>query len=255
MTTFNNTDFPQVSHADWETNFESKKTTTSQLPYQEFTGILKQSPGDKRKYRLIRLPNNLVALCAHDADAEQAAVSLCVHVGSNGDSPELQGMAHFLEHMLFMGSKKYPAEDAYFKYMSNHSGYANAGTYFEKTDYHFKVDNGALEGALDMLSQVLTQPALNANAVDREINAVNSEFVNSIINDYWRTEQMTAIKMALENVRSPAPYTVQNGRNYENIGMYKTFDGRWMVTDIDKFKATQQLYGQPIPVHNMIPKY
>jgi len=38
----------------------------------------------------------------------QAACGLCVGVGSFSDPPEVQGMAHFLEHMVFMGSEKYP---------------------------------------------------------------------------------------------------------------------------------------------------
>lgn len=39
---------------------------------------------------------------------EQAACGLCVGVGSFSDPPEIPGMAHFLEHMVFMGSEKYP---------------------------------------------------------------------------------------------------------------------------------------------------
>jgi len=41
----------------------------------------------------------------------QAAVGLCVGVGSFSDPWPIQGMAHFLEHMVFMGSEKYPKEN------------------------------------------------------------------------------------------------------------------------------------------------
>lgn len=43
----------------------------------------------------------------------QAACALCVGVGSYSDPPEIQGLAHFVEHMVFMGSEKYPKENEF----------------------------------------------------------------------------------------------------------------------------------------------
>jgi len=43
-------------------------------------------------------------------------------VGSWADPPEFQGLAHFLEHMLFMGTEKYPDEDDYSSFLSQHGG-------------------------------------------------------------------------------------------------------------------------------------
>ncbi|KAJ2817485.1 metalloprotease, partial [Coemansia furcata] len=88
--------------ADWETGFESRLTVESSLPYEEYTGTIEKSGNDQRQYRLIRLPNNLVALCIQDIEAKEAAASLSVNVGSSADPVELQGLAHFLEHMLFL---------------------------------------------------------------------------------------------------------------------------------------------------------
>ena len=48
-----------------------------------------------------------------DEGLREAAAAMVVGVGSMYDPPEAQGMAHFLEHMLFMGTKKYPTENAY----------------------------------------------------------------------------------------------------------------------------------------------
>ncbi|KAJ2023918.1 hypothetical protein H4S03_009225, partial [Coemansia sp. S3946] len=61
MESFNN-----CTPADWETNFESKLTVESLLPYKEYTGPIEKSGNDQRQYRLIRLPNNLTALCVQD---------------------------------------------------------------------------------------------------------------------------------------------------------------------------------------------
>ncbi|KAJ2810781.1 hypothetical protein FBU31_007911, partial [Coemansia sp. 'formosensis'] len=88
--------------ADWNTAFEPRLTVESSMPYEEYTGLIEKSANDTRQYRLIRLPNNLVAVCIQDTDAKEAAASLSVNVGSHADPAELQGLAHFLEHMLFL---------------------------------------------------------------------------------------------------------------------------------------------------------
>ncbi|KAJ2507306.1 metalloprotease [Coemansia sp. RSA 2052] len=94
---------------DWTSDFEQRKTSVSQLPYEEYTGPMEKSASDANNYRLIRLPNNLVVMCVQDADTEGAAAALSVDVGSNMDPVELQGLAHFLEHMLFMVGTKQPS--------------------------------------------------------------------------------------------------------------------------------------------------
>lgn len=46
-----------------------------------------------------------------------AAAALCVNIGSFSDPPDLPGLAHFLEHMVFMGSSKYPEENAFDEFL------------------------------------------------------------------------------------------------------------------------------------------
>ncbi|KAJ2745455.1 metalloprotease [Coemansia sp. BCRC 34301] len=89
---------------DWKSGFEQRKTSDAQLPYEEYTGPLEKAASDTNNYKLIRLPNNLVVMCVQDAETETAAAALSVNVGTNMDPVELQGLAHFLEHMLFMVS-------------------------------------------------------------------------------------------------------------------------------------------------------
>ena len=58
-----------------------------------------------------------------------------MNVGSFNDPPHRQGLAHFVEHMVFMGSKKYKVPDGYSKLMAENGGYANAYTEFEITNF------------------------------------------------------------------------------------------------------------------------
>ena len=61
---------------------------------------------DDRSYRIIRLPNKLEALLVHDIDTDKASASVNVQVGSFSDPEDMPGMAHAVEHLLFMGTEK-----------------------------------------------------------------------------------------------------------------------------------------------------
>jgi len=73
--------------------------------------MIKIAPQDKRIYKHILLTNNLSSLIISDPELTESACSLAVHVGSINEP--LSGLAHFIEHMLFMGSNKYPDEKVY----------------------------------------------------------------------------------------------------------------------------------------------
>lgn len=69
--------------------------------------------------------------------------------GSLSDPPNIPGLSHFCEHMLFLGTKKYPKENEYSQFLSEHAGSSNAFTSGEHTNYYFDVSHEHLEGALD----------------------------------------------------------------------------------------------------------
>ena len=70
------------------------------------TDDLEKPALDDRSYRVITLPNKLEALLVHDPDTDKASASLNVNVGSFSDEDDMPGMAHAVEHALFMGTKK-----------------------------------------------------------------------------------------------------------------------------------------------------
>ena len=69
------------------------------------------SESDKRAYKAISLPNGLTGLLISDPETDKAAAAMAVKVGSLSDPEPVQGLAHFLEHMLFLGTEKYPNEN------------------------------------------------------------------------------------------------------------------------------------------------
>jgi insulysin len=73
---------------------------------ERLTEGLEKPSLDDRSYRVIQLRNKLEALLVHDPETDKAAAAMDVNVGSFSDPPDLQGLAHGLEHMLFMGTEK-----------------------------------------------------------------------------------------------------------------------------------------------------
>ena len=144
---------------------------------------------DTREYRPIILPNNLCAILVYDESATTSAASLTVGVGSYMDG-DVEGIAHFLEHLLFMGSEKYPVENHYTEFLSKHGGESNAYTSDDHTCYYFSVNSEYLEEGLKIFSRFFIDPCLSEKCVDKEMNAVNSEHIKNITSDYWRTLQL-----------------------------------------------------------------
>lgn len=145
-----------------------------------------QSPNDEREYRLLTLDNEMQVLLISDPDTPKAAASLDVHVGSGDNPPGRGGLAHFLEHMLFLGTDKYPDAAEYEEFVTEHGGNRNAFTSFEHTNYFFDINAPYLPEALDRFAQFFIAPKFDAQYVDREKNAVEAEYQMGLKSDSRR---------------------------------------------------------------------
>lgn len=169
-------------------------------PVERVTDHLETPSLDDRKYRVIKLPNQLEVLLVHDAEADKASAAMDVNVGNFSDPEDLPGLAHCVEHMLFMGTKKYPVENAYSQYLSAHSGSSNAYTGATSTNYYFEVAakgedadaalDSPLYGALDRFAQFFIDPLFLNSTLDRELRAVDSENKKNLQSDQWRLHQL-----------------------------------------------------------------
>ena len=148
---------------------------------------IERSPADSRDYRALMLDNGLEALVVSDPQADKAAAALNVNVGSGDDPDDRPGLAHFLEHMLFLGTGKYPDAGEYDRFLAEHGGSGNAATSFAHTSFFFDVDAAHLEGALDRFAQCFVSPRFDRGYVERERQVVHSEFVSRRRNDRLRS--------------------------------------------------------------------
>jgi hypothetical protein len=85
-------------------------------------------PTETRPHRHLILPNSLEVVLISDPDSDKSAAALDVGVGHLEDPANLPGCAHFCEHMLFLGTKRFPKENEYNGYLTNHNGHSNAYT-------------------------------------------------------------------------------------------------------------------------------
>ncbi|KAM3569268.1 hypothetical protein VYU27_008628 [Nannochloropsis oceanica] len=152
-------------------------------------GKVEQSPADDRSYRALELENGMQVLLIHDPETDKASAAMDVGVGSLHDG-DVEGLAHFCEHMLFLGTEKFPDEQSYSKYLNQNGGHSNAYTDMDHTNYFFSVLPPFLEGALDRFAQFFIAPLFTESATAREMQAVDSENNKNIQNDAWRIHQI-----------------------------------------------------------------
>ncbi len=167
-----------------------------------------KSPSDARRYRAITLDNGLEAMLISDPETDKAAAALDVDVGSGADPINREGLAHFLEHMLFLGTEKYPEPGEYQAFINKNGGSHNAFTAFEHTNYFFDVDSDYLAPALDRFSQQFVAPLFSNEYVEREKNAVHSEYTSKLQDDGRRF--FAVVKQAINQNHPMAKFAVGN---------------------------------------------
>jgi insulysin len=116
-------------------------------------------------------------------------------LGSLNNPRDLPGLAHFVEHAVYLGDAKYPEENGFSKFLGANGGSDNALTYEDYTTYYFDVAPSALAEALDRFGQLFISPLFRESSLEKEVNAVNSENEKNIPSDsrrIFRVERETA---------------------------------------------------------------
>ncbi|XP_048268577.1 insulin-degrading enzyme isoform X2 [Bombus affinis] len=149
-----------------------------------------KSPNDKREYRGLLLSNKMRVLLISDPTTDKSAAALNVNIGYLSEPDDLPGLAHFCEHMLFLGTEKYPKKNDYNKYLSQNGGTYNASTYMDHTLYYFDVHAEKLKGALDRFAQFFIAPLFTEALTELELNAIHMECKKNLANDTWRLDQL-----------------------------------------------------------------
>ncbi|RNF74723.1 peptidase M16 [Marinomonas rhizomae] len=205
---------PQATQENNQTETLQTGKQSLETSYNKIINIPNKSLTDKNDYHLITLNNNLKVLLVSDPQAERFAASLSVNVGNFQDPDNQQGLAHFLEHMLFLGTEKYPEAGNYQSYINTHGGSHNAYTSTDTTNFHFDIKPSAYEGALDRFSQFFTSPLFSESLTQREKNAVDSEYKAKLKDEGRRNNQ--ALKTLLNPEHPYSHFTVGSLETLKN---------------------------------------
>ncbi|MBA6117256.1 pyrroloquinoline quinone biosynthesis protein PqqF [Pseudomonas sp. NC26] len=127
--------------------------------------------------RHLTLANGLQLTLRHAPRLKRSAAALRVHAGSHDAPGQWPGLAHFLEHLFFLGTPRFALDDGLMRYVQTLGGQVNASTRERTTDFFFEVPPSALAGGLERLCQMLAEPDLGIDRQRREREVIHAEFI------------------------------------------------------------------------------
>ncbi|WP_448210887.1 insulinase family protein [Colwellia sp. MEBiC06753] len=199
--------------------------------------MLKQSPNDQKHYLPITLNNGLNVLLIQNNESDKAAAALAVNAGHFDDPADRQGLAHFLEHMLFLGTKNYPDGSEYHKFISQHGGYNNAWTGTEHTCFFFDIQSNYLADALARFSDFFISPLLSESFVESERQNIDAEFKMKLKDDIRRLYDVHK-----ETVNQKHPFSQFSVGNTETLADRLQSDGETQKVQQDLLNYFKQHY-------------
>ncbi|YCH22193.1 pyrroloquinoline quinone biosynthesis protein PqqF [Pseudomonas sp. D1-3] len=150
-----------------------------------------------RTTRHLTLANGLQLNLRHAPHLKRSAAALRIHAGSHDAPARWPGLAHFLEHLLFLGTARFPLEDGLMRHVQRLGGEVNASTAERHTDFFCEVPPGALDGALLRLCDMLAAPLLDLERQRRERDVIHAEFIA------WSRDPQAQRRFALLQAVSP----------------------------------------------------
>lgn len=124
----------------------------------------------------IVLENGLKVILISSPTSKFSSAAVGAQVGFSDDPIEAQGLAHFLEHMLFLGTKEFPVVGQYKQFLEANNGGSNAYTTSNHTNYYLQIRSDKFDEAVNRLSRFFVSPLFDATFVEKEKSAVHNEF-------------------------------------------------------------------------------
>jgi secreted Zn-dependent insulinase-like peptidase len=125
----------------------------------------------------LKLPNGLTVSLCHAPRLKRCAAALRVAAGSHDVPQEWPGLAHFLEHLFFLGTDRFPAGEKLMAFVQRHGGQINASTRERTTDFFFELPQAVFADGLERLCEMLTHPRMALEDQLREREVLHAEFI------------------------------------------------------------------------------
>jgi predicted Zn-dependent peptidase len=121
------------------------------------------------------LPNGLRLVTSPISHVRSVSIAFFFGVGSRYEPDEIAGVSHFIEHMTFKGSKRYPSAQLISETIEGVGGLLNASTDRETTVYTARIASRYFEQAMDMLADMVRHPLFAADEIARERRVISEE--------------------------------------------------------------------------------
>lgn len=185
-----------------------QEQTDTNLGFKLIKTQINKSLNDKAIYQGIKLDNGMTVLLISDEKANKSLISMAIPIGSMEDPISQQGLAHYLEHMILMGSRNFPETNSLDNFLNKNGGYNNASTTAYRTAYYLEVNNDAFDEAVTRFADTLAFPLLSKENAEKEVNAVNAEMVRAKSSD---GHLLNSVNLATSNPAHPiTKFTVGN---------------------------------------------
>lgn len=158
---------------------------------------------ETRTFEFATLPNGLQVVTVQDKRALKKGFATAVQAGSFDDPEKLKGLAHFCEHMLFLGTKKYSDPSGFDNFVAAHGGWNNAYTASEVTVYFATVSEDAAKEGFDRFADFFNAPLFDETYVEKEVHAIDSEHTKNVQNP---SRQILQVLYSLAAKKSPVSW-------------------------------------------------
>ena len=141
-------------------------------------------------YKIDKLKNSLEIVKIPDNSSKTVTALVMVGTGSRNETRINNGISHFLEHMMFKGTEKYPDALSLATALDAVGGEFNAFTSKEYTGYYIKLRADKLEIALEILSDMLLNSTFKQDEIDKERGVILEEINMYRANPMMRLEDV-----------------------------------------------------------------
>lgn len=128
--------------------------------------------------KITHLDNGIAVITAHNPNVHSVTLMVGVKAGSRYESPEIEGMSHFLEHMMFKGTPKRPNSNAVTIELDRYGAEHNASTGKHKTLFYIKIASAQQALALDIISDIYMNPLFKEDDIESEKDIVCEEIAS-----------------------------------------------------------------------------
>ncbi len=131
--------------------------------------------------------SNSLTLLVNKRPSKSVTIEVSIKTGSNNETKKIMGISHFVEHMLFEGTKKRHSSTIISNEIEKLGGELNAYTTNERTSFYIKVLKKHFDIALDIISDIIQNPLFNKEAIEKERKVILKEI--NMVNDQPRFYQ------------------------------------------------------------------